>query len=175
MRKKSENVFSFWSNDDDQDNKTLREYRQEYKTLDEILNHRPEILDVVHRDLKKLSKATGPKGRKGVLTSENLFRTLVVMQREGLDYREASVRIGESETLQNFCRLIRKKTIDYTLLNKAFCKFRRKAGKESTTCWPWAPCRTAWFRTIKYGPTRPSPRPTFIGRPIRVCCGIRTG
>jgi IS5 family transposase len=42
------------------------------------------------------------------------------MQREGLDYREASVRIAESETLQNFCRLLKKRTIDFTLLNKAF-------------------------------------------------------
>jgi len=42
------------------------------------------------------------------------------MQREGLDYREASVRIAESETLQNFCRLLKKPTIDFTLLSKAY-------------------------------------------------------
>ena len=42
------------------------------------------------------------------------------MQREGLDYREASIRIAESETLQRFCRLLKKPTIDFTLLNKAF-------------------------------------------------------
>jgi IS5 family transposase len=42
------------------------------------------------------------------------------MQREGLDYREASIRLAESETLQRFCRLLKKPTIDYTLLNKAF-------------------------------------------------------
>jgi IS5 family transposase len=42
------------------------------------------------------------------------------MQREGLDYREASIRIAESDTLQNFCRLLKKRTLDFTLLNKAF-------------------------------------------------------
>jgi hypothetical protein len=42
------------------------------------------------------------------------------MQREGLDYRETSIRIAESETLQQFCRLLKKSTIDFTLLNKAF-------------------------------------------------------
>ena len=42
------------------------------------------------------------------------------MQREGLDYREASLRIAESETLQLFCRLLKKPTLDFTLLNKAF-------------------------------------------------------
>jgi len=79
------------------------------------------ILDRVHRDLGKLCKATTKRGRKPIFTSENLFRAILVMQREGLDYREASVRIAESETLQNFCRLIKKPTIDFTLLNKAFC------------------------------------------------------
>jgi len=120
MRRISKNVLPFWT-DDDQNNKTLRDYRRAYKSLDEILNQHPEILDIVHRDLEKLSRATGRKGRNAVLTSENLFRAIIVMQREGLDYREASVRIAESETLQNFCKLIRKKTIDFTLLNKAFC------------------------------------------------------
>ncbi|RPI89216.1 MAG: hypothetical protein EHM32_12940, partial [Spirochaetales bacterium] len=127
MRKKFENVFQFRSNDDEQTNKTLREYRQEYKSLDENLNKHPEILDIVHCDLGKLSKATGSGGRNAVLTSENLFRAIIVMQREGLDYREASVRIAESETLQNFCKLIRKRTIDFTLLNKAFCAIDRES------------------------------------------------
>lgn len=120
MRRISENVLQLWT-EDDRNNKTLREYRQEYKSLDENLNKLPEILVVVHRDLEKLSKATGSGGRNAVLTTENLFRAILVMQREGLDYREASVRIAESETLQNFCKLVRKRTIDFTLLNKAFC------------------------------------------------------
>jgi IS5 family transposase len=42
------------------------------------------------------------------------------MQREGFDYRQASIRIAESETLQRFCRLLKKPTVDFTLLNKAF-------------------------------------------------------
>ena len=32
-------------------------------------------------------------------------------------YREASIRIADSETLQNFCRLRKKRSIDFTLLN----------------------------------------------------------
>jgi len=46
------------------------------------------------------------------------------MQREGFDYRHTSIRIAESETLQRFCRLLKKPTIDFTLLNKAFGAIR---------------------------------------------------
>jgi len=90
------------------------------------LQRHPEILELVHRDLANLSKATSRRGRKADFTSENLFRAILVMQREGLDYREASVRTAESETLQNFCRLIKKRSIDLTLLNKAYGAVRPK-------------------------------------------------
>ena len=124
MRLKAEAVFAFGSDDDQQQNKIVREYRNEYKVVGKILDKHPRILEMVHRDLGKLSKATSRRGRKASFSSENLLRAILVMQREGLDYREASVRIAESDTLQNFCRLIRKRTIDFTLLNKAFCAIR---------------------------------------------------
>jgi len=120
MRLKAEAVLEFGSGDDQHQNKIVREYRNQYKVIGEILDGRPEILEMAHRDLAKLSKATTRRGRKAGFTSENLLRAILVMQREGLDYREASVRIAESDTLQNFCRLIKKPTIDFTLLNKAF-------------------------------------------------------
>ncbi len=120
MRLKAEAVLEFGSDNDDHQNRIVREYRNEYKMVGEILDNHPEILGMAHRDLVKLSKATSRRGRKADFTSENLFRAILVMQREGLDYREASVRIAESETLQNFCRLIKKRTVDYTLLNKAY-------------------------------------------------------
>jgi IS5 family transposase len=120
MRLKAEAVFEFVSGDDQQQNKIVREYRREYKLIGEILDQHPKILDMVHRDLAKLSKATSRRGRSADFTSENLFRAILVMQREALDYREASIRIAESDTLQNFCRLIKKRSIDFTLLNKAY-------------------------------------------------------
>ncbi len=124
MRLKAEAVLEFGSDDDRQSTKIVREYRNEYKVIGEILGKHPEILAMVHRDLGKLGKATSRRGRKADFTSENLFRAIIVMQREGLDYREASIRIAESDTLQNFCRLIKKRTIDFTLLNKAFGAIR---------------------------------------------------
>lgn len=124
MRVKAEAILEFGLDDDQQQNKIVREYRREYKVVGEILDRHPEILEMVHRDLAKLSKATSRRGRKADFTSENLFRAILVMQREGLDYREASIRIAESETLQNFCRLIKKRSIDFTLLNKAYGAIR---------------------------------------------------
>ena len=120
MRLKAEAVLEFALDDDQRQNKIVREYRREYKVIGEILDQHPKILEMAHRDLAKLSKATSRRGRKADFTSENLFRAILVMQREGLDYRQASVRIAESETLQNFCRLIKKRSIDFTLLNKAY-------------------------------------------------------
>jgi len=119
MRLRAEAILEFGAVDD-QPNGIVREYRDEYKLLSEILDKQPRILELVHRDLQELSNSTSPRGRKADFTSENLFRAILVMQREGLDYREASIRIAESETLQRFCRLLKKPTIDFTLLNKAF-------------------------------------------------------
>jgi IS5 family transposase len=120
MRVKAEVILDFGPQDEQPRNKIVREYRDQYKALSEILDKHPKILEMVHRDLEQLSNATSRRGRKATFTSENLFRAIVVMQREGLDYREASVRIAESETLQRFCRLLKKPTLDFTLLNKAF-------------------------------------------------------
>ena len=124
MRLKAEAILEFGLADDQQQNKVVREYRREYKAVGEILDGHPEILERVHRDLAKLSKTTSRRGRKADFTSENLFRAILVMQREGLDYREASIRIAESDTLQTFCRLIKKRSIDFTLLNKAYGAIR---------------------------------------------------
>jgi len=124
MRLKAEAILDFGTQDGPQQNKIVREYRNEYKRLSEILDRHPEILQMAHRDLEQLSKSSSRRGRKATFSTENLFRAILVMQREGLDYRQASVRIAESETLQNFCRLLKKPTIDFTLLNKAFGKLQ---------------------------------------------------
>ena len=73
MRVKAEAILDFGWADDLADNQTVRDYRQEYKALSEILDRRGEILDLVHRDLEQLSKATSHRGRKPAFTSENLF------------------------------------------------------------------------------------------------------
>jgi IS5 family transposase len=125
MRLRAEAILDFGASAE-QPNGIVGKYREEYKLLSQILDKQPKILEGVHRDLEQLSNSTSPRGRKADFTSENLFRAILVMQREGLDYREVSIRIAESETLQRFCRLLKKPTIDFTLLNKAFSEIRNE-------------------------------------------------
>jgi len=98
----------------------VRQYREEYKRIDDQLQKYPEILEAVHRDLAKLCKPDPVRDRRPDFTTENLFRALLVMQIEAVPYREAVVRIAESRTLQNFCRLVKKETVNHTLLCSAF-------------------------------------------------------
>ena len=121
MRLISENLLDFSPAINRGDVKIVRDYRLRYKRISDTLERYPEILQLVDRDLQTLSRAKTRRGRRPSFTSENLFLAVIVMQTEGLDYRETSLRIGESETLQNFCRLRKKKTIDFTLISRAFC------------------------------------------------------
>ena len=84
MRVKAEAILEFGVADEQQI-EIVREYRDEYKTVSRILDEHPKILDLVHQDLDRLCKSTSRRGRKAVFTSENLFRAILVMQREGLD------------------------------------------------------------------------------------------
>ncbi len=61
MRQKRESILSFTGNDDDFP-KTVREYGEKYKGISLALDLVPKILDLVHRDLLKLTEG----GRDGV-------------------------------------------------------------------------------------------------------------
>jgi hypothetical protein len=73
--------------------KVIRDYRPRYRTISQVLDKNPAILEAVHQDLKHLSQG-GRKGRKGDYTSENSLRALIVQHVEGLPFREAVIRIG---------------------------------------------------------------------------------
>jgi hypothetical protein len=87
MRQKKESVLCFASNDEGLP-KVLRDYRDRYRTISQVLDQNSEILDVVHQDLKKLSQGDR-RGRKGDFTSENILRALIVQDMEGLPFWEA--------------------------------------------------------------------------------------
>ncbi|MFH1264585.1 MAG: hypothetical protein ABIK89_02575, partial [Planctomycetota bacterium] len=67
MRQKKEAVLCFASNDDGLP-RVVRDYRARYRTISQVLDDNPGILDAVHHDLKHLSRG-GRKGRKGDFTS----------------------------------------------------------------------------------------------------------
>ncbi len=122
MRRIREAVLPFtWNNDHLP--KTVREYREKYKGIGQILDDHPEILKLVHHDLKRLSSG-GRRGREGDFTSETILRALVVHAIEGLSLRETVVRIAESDFLQEFLRTRKKAVMDFTFLDKCFQAIR---------------------------------------------------
>jgi IS5 family transposase len=127
MRQKNEAVLSFESSDGALP-KVVRDYRARYRAISQVLDKNPEILEVVHQDLKKLSQG-GRKGRKGDFTSENILRALVVQHVEGLPLREVVIRIGSDPFLQDFLRMRKKAVMDFTFLDKCFLAIRPETWK----------------------------------------------
>jgi len=119
MRRIREAVLPFTGNNDEHLPKTVREYREKYKGVSRILDDHPEILELVHEDLKRLSSG-GHKGREGDFTSETILRALVVHAIEGLSLRETVVRIAESEFLQDFLRTRKRAVMDHSFLDRCF-------------------------------------------------------
>lgn len=127
MRRKKEAVFAFESNDEGLP-KVVRDYRARYRATSQVLDENPEILDLVHKDLQKLSEGDST-GREGDYTSENILRALIVQDTEGLPYREAVIRIGSEPFLQDFLRMRKKAVMDFTFLSRCFCVIKPTTWK----------------------------------------------
>jgi IS5 family transposase len=127
MRRKSEAVLSFESNDDGLP-KVVRDYRARYRAISQVLDANPEILSAVHRDLLKLSEGD-IHGRKGDYTSENILRALIVQHIEGLPFRDVVIRIGSDPFLQDFLRMRKKAVMDYSFLDRCFLAIEPKTWK----------------------------------------------
>lgn len=128
MRLKKEAVLGFASNDEGLP-KVVRDYRARYRRISQVLDDNPEILDLVDRDLQKLSQG-GRDGRKGDFTSENILRALIVQDTEGLPFREAVIRIGGDDFLQDFLRMRKKAVMDFTFLNKCSLAIQPETWKQ---------------------------------------------
>ena len=118
MRRMREAVFCFGSSDDGVP-QILRQYRDTYRAISQVLDDNPKILAAVHEDLQVLSDG-GSEGRDADYTSENILRALIVKHKEGLTYREAVIRIGSDPFLQDFLRLRKRAVMDFTFLSKCF-------------------------------------------------------
>ena len=145
MRQKHVSIFpSFFQNEDPKELKIVRVYRAEYKKIDALLNKYPELLEAAHQDLQSLCKPNPTREREADFTTFNLFRAIIVMKIENVDYRRASLLIGLMEPLQDFCRLTKKTSINHSLLcqahraispetwqaiNQLFAKRMQKEGK----------------------------------------------
>ena len=118
MRRKSEAVLRFESNDDGLP-KVVRAYRDRYRAISQVLDDNSKILTAVHQDLLKLSEGDS-QGREGDYTSENILRALIVQHLEGLPFRDAVIRIGSEPFLQDFTRMRKRPVMDYSFLDKCF-------------------------------------------------------
>jgi IS5 family transposase len=128
MRRKKEAVLCFESNDDGLP-KVVRDYRERYRAISQVLDDNPIILSAVHRDILKLSEGDS-QGREGDYTSENIFRALIVQHIEGLPFRDAVIRIGSDPFLQDFLRMRKRPVMDYSFLDKCFLTIEPKTWKK---------------------------------------------
>lgn len=96
----------------------VRQYRAKYEVMGRILEENREVLALAHEDFRR-ELCGSEEGRSGQYTSEQLLRALVVMFVEEDSFRQAVIRIDNSEFLQHFVRLGTRPTMDYTFLCKA--------------------------------------------------------
>lgn len=102
--------------------KVVLEYEEKYDRISALLDENPLFVDLIHRDLKPLSKdrPQNRRGRNADFTSENILRALIVHQIEGTSLRDTVVRISHSPFLQQFLRLGVRRVMDFTFLDKCF-------------------------------------------------------
>lgn len=98
--------------------KVVAKYEEKYCRISEVIDAVPEILDLVDRDLKRLSRP-GQRGRKSTFTSEILLRALIVHQLEGFSLRRTQIAIAHSQFLQGFLRLGPRMVPDFSTIERA--------------------------------------------------------
>jgi len=109
--------------------KVTREYHEKYRAVDQILAETPKILNTFHREISAILSKKGRK-RTAAFTSDQLLRAVLVMEIEGLPYRETVVRIDDSQFLRRFVRVFDDDMMDYSLLCKAYKAISPKAWEE---------------------------------------------
>jgi IS5 family transposase len=96
--------------------KITNEYYARYEAVSSVLDQTPELLDLVHRDLKKPLKSVNRegRGRRPRYTTEHVLRILVSQVLEGASLRGIVVRIDDSNFLRRFTRIDNGTMMDYT-------------------------------------------------------------
>jgi IS5 family transposase len=109
--------------------KITRQYYERYEKISNILDDNPDILDLVHEDLKKLVKRkqrTGP-GRKCEITSESVLRTVICQTLEGESLRGIVIRIDGDGNLRRFVRIYNGAMMDFT----TYCTLRNAIRQQT--------------------------------------------
>lgn len=94
----------------------VKQFRERYNRIDQILDENPDILTVVHADLARPCSASG---RQSTFSSEQFLRMIVVMIIEGLVLRSVIIRVSDSDFLRNFTRIFSGTMMGFTELQTA--------------------------------------------------------
>jgi len=116
MRQKREAVLCFESSDEGLP-KVVRDYRARYRAISQVPDANPEILDLVDRDLQKLSQG----GRQGAERGFHLGEHPAGVDCSGPG--GAALSGGRHphrrrRVLQDFLRMRKKAVMDFTFLDK---------------------------------------------------------
>ncbi len=100
--------------------KVTNDYFRRYAAIDEILRATPEVLDPVHRDLRKAIEGERKRRRAFDYTSETVLRMVIVQQLEAESQRGLVIRIDDSCFLRRFVGIHNGKMMDYS----TYCRLK---------------------------------------------------
>ena len=110
--------------------KITNEYFGRYEAISKILDNTPEILKLVHKELKDQLEKEGNrkvKGRWCRYTSDNVLRILLCQVIEGESLRGIVVRIDDSHFLRGFTGIHDGPMMDYSTL----CRLKNAIQEET--------------------------------------------
>ena len=100
--------------------KVTNEYFEQYEAMSILLESNPQILNLVHKDIKEGLESLNSQTPEGhcKYTSDTALRILICMIMEGLSLRRIVVRIDDSHILRRFVRIFDGDMMDYSSLCK---------------------------------------------------------
>jgi IS5 family transposase len=99
--------------------KATQVYYERYSRINDILRAAPGILAAFHEDAARPLDRVIRK-RRARFTSDQLLRAIIVMEVEQLSYRDAAIRIDDSEFLRRFVGIHHGPAMDYSTLAKVY-------------------------------------------------------
>ncbi len=99
--------------------KITNAYYARYEAVSTVLDQVPQLLDLVHRDLKSTLQGVNRErrgGRRHAYTTDHVLRTLICQVLEDASLRGIVVRIDDSTFLRRFARFDNGPMMDYTTL-----------------------------------------------------------
>jgi IS5 family transposase len=109
--------------------KVTNEYYQQYQAVSMLLDTNPEILTLVHKDIKQSLESLNSEIPDGhcKYTSDTVLRILICMIIEGLSLRRIVVRIDDSHILRRFVRIFDGEMMDYSNL----CRLKNQISPQT--------------------------------------------